>query len=190
MGQGEAATCTQVGSLELIPPGPLAPPLHVPAEPQRCSPRCRSGRGTRPGPCSPRIWRPSGQLRGGRGIPVSTTPERHARAPIAGRATVWNWMHASGRAKRWTGGSDAPVGGSTDLSTNTKIAFSGVSLMRRRITYTNCPTVRSPGTRYSATTVGARAASVSHASWEQEDPPTTHSSCRCPAPSSWKTSPR
>jgi hypothetical protein len=42
---------------------------------------------------------------------------------------------------------DAPVGGST-LLMKMKMAFSGLSLMRLRMTYTNCPTVRSAGTRY------------------------------------------
>ncbi|KAI7997104.1 putative thimet oligopeptidase [Camellia lanceoleosa] len=39
-----------------------------------------------------------------------------------------------------------PVGGRT-LSTNMKIAFSALSLILFQITYTNCPTVRSAGTR-------------------------------------------
>jgi hypothetical protein len=34
------------------------------------------------------------------------------------------------------------------LFTNTKMAFSGESLIRLRMTYTNCPTVRSAGTKY------------------------------------------
>ncbi len=41
----------------------------------------------------------------------------------------------------------APVGGST-CRTKMKIAFSGDSLMRLRMTYTNWPTVKSAGTRY------------------------------------------
>jgi hypothetical protein len=41
----------------------------------------------------------------------------------------------------------AAVGGRTS-STKMKMAFSGDSLMRLRITYTNWPTVRSAGTRY------------------------------------------
>lgn len=45
----------------------------------------------------------------------------------------------------WNG--DIPVGGRT-LSTNMKMAFSALSLILFRITYTNCPTVRSAGTRY------------------------------------------
>ena len=40
-----------------------------------------------------------------------------------------------------------PVGGNT-LSTKIKMAFSALSLIRLRITYTNWPTVRSIGTRY------------------------------------------
>lgn len=40
-----------------------------------------------------------------------------------------------------------PVGGST-LSTKMKMAFSALSLILLRMTYTNCPTVRSAGTRY------------------------------------------
>lgn len=40
-----------------------------------------------------------------------------------------------------------PVGGSM-LSTNMKIAFSALSLILFRITYTNWPTVKSAGTRY------------------------------------------
>lgn len=40
-----------------------------------------------------------------------------------------------------------PVGGRT-LRTNMKMAFSGLTLMRFRMTYTNWPTVRSAGTRY------------------------------------------
>jgi hypothetical protein len=40
-----------------------------------------------------------------------------------------------------------PVGGSV-LFTKMKIAFSALSLIRFRTTYTNCPTVRSAGTRY------------------------------------------
>lgn len=40
-----------------------------------------------------------------------------------------------------------PVGGSTFL-TNMKIAFSGETFILLRITYTNCPTVRSAGTKY------------------------------------------
>lgn len=42
---------------------------------------------------------------------------------------------------------NAAVGGSTS-STKMKMAFSGESLMRLRMTYTNWPTVRSAGTRY------------------------------------------
>lgn len=34
------------------------------------------------------------------------------------------------------------------MFTNTKMAFSGDSLIRLRMTYTNCPTVRSAGTKY------------------------------------------
>jgi hypothetical protein len=34
------------------------------------------------------------------------------------------------------------------LLTKIKIAFSGDNLIRLRITYTNCPTVKSAGTRY------------------------------------------
>lgn len=34
------------------------------------------------------------------------------------------------------------------MRTKMKMAFSGLSLMRLRMTYTNCPTVRSEGTRY------------------------------------------
>ena len=41
----------------------------------------------------------------------------------------------------------APVGGSTP-AVKMKMAFSGDSLMRFRMTYTNCPTVKSEGTRY------------------------------------------
>jgi hypothetical protein len=41
----------------------------------------------------------------------------------------------------------AAVGGRTS-STKMKMAFSGESLIRLRMTYTNCPTVRSAGTRY------------------------------------------
>ena len=41
----------------------------------------------------------------------------------------------------------APVGGRVFL-TNMKIAFSGLTFIRFRITYTNWPTVRSAGTRY------------------------------------------
>ena len=41
----------------------------------------------------------------------------------------------------------APIGGNV-LRTKMKIAFSGGSAMRLRITYTNCPTLRSAGTRY------------------------------------------
>lgn len=41
----------------------------------------------------------------------------------------------------------AAVGGSV-LFTKMKIAFSALNLMRFRMTYTNCPTVRSAGTRY------------------------------------------
>ena len=40
-----------------------------------------------------------------------------------------------------------PVGGNT-FCTNMKIAFSGLTLILFLITYTNCPTVRSDGTRY------------------------------------------
>jgi hypothetical protein len=40
-----------------------------------------------------------------------------------------------------------PAGGRT-LSTNMKIAFSALNLILLRMTYTNCPTVRSAGTRY------------------------------------------
>jgi len=55
-------------------------------------------------------------------------------------------------ARRYRPGADraleaAPVGGST-LFTKIKIAFSGESLIRFLITYTNCPTVKSAGTRY------------------------------------------
>ncbi len=32
--------------------------------------------------------------------------------------------------------------------TNMKMAFSGLTLILLRITYTNCPTVKSPGTKY------------------------------------------
>ena len=42
---------------------------------------------------------------------------------------------------------DIPVLGKT-LLTKTKMPFSGCNLIRLRITYTNCPTVRSHGTRY------------------------------------------
>ena len=41
----------------------------------------------------------------------------------------------------------APVGGRA-LLVKMKMAFSGDSLMRFRMTYTNCPTVKSDGTRY------------------------------------------
>ena len=44
----------------------------------------------------------------------------------------------------------APVGGSTFL-TNMKMAFSGLTFIRLRMTYTNWPTVRSAGTRYLRT---------------------------------------
>jgi len=44
----------------------------------------------------------------------------------------------------------APVGGRTFL-TNMKMAFSGLTFIRLRMTYTNWPTVRSAGTRYLRT---------------------------------------
>ena len=49
--------------------------------------------------------------------------------------------------KQWHKGLCAPVGGST-FFTNMKMAFSGLTLILLRMTYTNCPTVRSAGTRY------------------------------------------
>lgn len=45
------------------------------------------------------------------------------------------------------GDQHSPVGGRT-LSTNMKIAFSALNLILLRMTYTNCPTVKSAGTRY------------------------------------------
>ena len=53
------------------------------------------------------------------------------------------------RVRRWTGGGgpNSPVGGRM-LLTKMKMAFSGLSLILFLMTYTNCPAVRSPGTRY------------------------------------------
>ena len=50
----------------------------------------------------------------------------------------------------------SPVGGST-FFTNMNTACSGATLMRLRMTYTNCPTVRSAGTRYLALSMSGMA---------------------------------
>lgn len=57
--------------------------------------------------------------------------------------------HTAGGMPRQVG-CYAPVGGSTFL-TNMKMAFSGLTFIRLRMTYTNWPTVRSAGTRYLRT---------------------------------------
>lgn len=66
------------------------------------------------------------------------------QAAAAHYCKTWQFARGALRQQVCPG---APVGGSTFL-TNRKMAFSGLTLIRLRITYTNCPTVRSAGTRY------------------------------------------
>ena len=73
-------------------------------------------------------------------------------APRVSRAAACGMWHVtpSGRSQPRRRGAAAcapPVGGST-LRTNMKMACSGETRMRLRMTYTNWPTVRSAGTRY------------------------------------------
>ena len=79
---------------------------------------------------------------------------RHGAAGVDVAARGWGRRQACRRLPRAppaaAGGAPppgAPVGGST-FFTKMKMAFSGLSRIRLRITYTNCPTVRSAGTRY------------------------------------------
>lgn len=74
---------------------------------------------------------------------TSATPgtSRNHGAPVAATPVTANrYSHVGGRK----------------LLINTKMAFSGASLMRLRTTYTNWPTVKSAGTKYLAARTHAR----------------------------------
>jgi NADH pyrophosphatase NudC (nudix superfamily) len=95
---------------------------------QRCSRHCMSCRGSHHHPCSPHRLQTSEQLQ-----------DQHVF-----RITILK-VSKTLRYDRLV--SFIPVGGRVSF-TKMKIAFSALSLIRFLTTYTNCPTVRSAGTRY------------------------------------------